>query len=54
METINVFAGLNIQPDEEKEVTDMYKAWDDHYKSGVQKGIQQGEHAKRRRAMLFS
>ena len=50
VETINVFAGLNIQPDEEKEVTDMYKAWDDHYKSGVQKGIQQGEHAKRRRA----
>ncbi len=47
METINVFAGLNIQPDEEKEVTDMCKAWDDHYRSGVQKGIQQGEHAKR-------
>ena len=40
---INVFAGLNIQPDEEKEVTDMCKAWDDHYRSGVQ----QGEHAKR-------
>ena len=54
METINVFAGLNIQPDEEKEVTDMCKAWDDHYRSDVQKGIQQGEHAKRRRAMLFS
>ena len=50
METINVFAGLNIQPDEEKEVTDMYKAWDDHYKSGVQKCILQGEHAKGRRA----
>ena len=47
VETINVFAGLNIQPDEEKEVTDMCKAWDDHYRSGVQKGIQQGEHAKR-------
>ena len=51
METINVFAGLNIQPDEEKEVTDMCKAWDDHYRSGVQngiqQGIQQGEHAKR-------
>ena len=43
VETINVFAGLNIQPDEEKEVTDMCKAWDDHYRSGVQ----QGEHAKR-------
>ena len=40
-------AGLNIQPDEEKEVTDMCKAWDDHYRSGVQNGIQQGEHAKR-------
>lgn len=50
VETINVFAGLNIQPDEEKEVTDMCKAWDDHYRSGVQKGIQLGEHAKRRRA----
>ena len=51
VETINVFAGLNIQPDEEKEVTDMCKAWDDHYRSGVQNGIQQGlqrgEHAKR-------
>ena len=47
VETINVFAGLNIQSDEEKEVTDMCKAWDDHYRSGVQKGIQQGEHAKR-------
>ena len=51
VETINVFAGLNIQPDEEKEVTDMCKAWDDHYRSGVQngiqQGIQQGEHAKR-------
>ena len=51
VETINVFAGLNIQPDEEKEVTDMCKAWDDHYRSGVQKGIQQGiqrgEHAIR-------
>ena len=47
VETINVFAGLDIQPDEEKEVTDMCKAWDDHYRSGVQKGIQQGEHAKR-------
>ena len=43
VETINVFAGLNIQSDEEKEVTDMCKAWDDHYRSGVQ----QGEHAKR-------
>ena len=42
VETINVFAGLNIQPDEEKEVTDMCKAWDDHYRSGVQNGIQQG------------
>ena len=42
VETINVFAGLDIQPDEEKEVTDMCKAWDDHYWSGVQKGIQQG------------
>ena len=51
VETINVFAGLNIQPDEEKEVTDMCKSWDDNYRSGVQKGIQQGiqrgEHAKR-------
>lgn len=51
VETINVFAGLDIQPDEEKEVTDMCKAWDDHYRSGVQKGIQQGiqrgEHAIR-------
>ena len=47
VETINVFAGLNIQSDEEKEVTDMCKAWDDHYRSGVQQGIQQGEHAKR-------
>ena len=51
VETINVFAGLDIQPDEEKEVTDMCKAWDDHYRSGVQNGIQQGiqrgEHAKR-------
>ena len=51
VETINVFAGLNIQPDEEKEVTDMCKAWADHYRSGVQKGIQQGiqrgEHAIR-------
>ena len=51
VETINVFAGLNIQPDEEKEVTDMCKAWDDHYRSGVQNGIQQGiqrgEHAIR-------
>ena len=59
VETINVFAGLNIQPDEEKEVTDMCKAWDDHYRSGVQngiqkgiqqglqKGLQRGEHAKR-------
>ena len=42
VETINVFAGLDIQPDEEKEVTDMCKAWDDHYRSGVQNGIQQG------------
>ena len=25
----------------------MCKAWDDHYRSGVQNGIQQGEHAKR-------
>ena len=51
VETINVFAGLDIQPDEEKEVTDMCKAWDDHYRSGVQNGIQQGiqrgEHAIR-------
>ena len=47
VETINVFAGLNIQPDEEKEVTDMCKAWDDHYRSGVQQGLQRGEHAKR-------
>ena len=47
VETINVFAGLNIRPDEEREVTDMCKAWDDHYKSGVQNGIQQGGHAKR-------
>ena len=47
VEKINVFAGLDIQPDEEKELTDMCKAWDDHYRSGVQKGIQQGEHAKR-------
>ena len=51
VETINVFAGLDIQPDEEKEVTDTCKAWDDHYWSGVQKGIQQGiqrgEHAIR-------
>ena len=51
VETINVFAGLDIQPDEEKEVTDMCKAWDDHYRRGVQQGIQQGiqrvEHAIR-------
>ena len=42
---------MNIQPDEEKEVTDMCKAWDDHYRSGVQnriqQGLQQGELAKR-------
>ena len=25
----------------------MCKAWDDHYRSGVQQGLQQGEHAKR-------
>ena len=47
VETINVFAGLDIQPDEEKEVTDMCKAWDDHNRSGVRKGIQQGKKAKR-------
>ena len=40
-----IFTSLEIPRDydEEKEVTDMCKAWDDHYRSGVQ----QGEHAKR-------
>ncbi len=44
-----IFTSLEIPRDydEEKEVTDMCKAWDDHYRSGVQNGIQQGEHAKR-------
>ena len=39
---INLFVGTDIKYDENEEVVNMCKAWDDHKKLGIQEGIQQG------------
>ncbi len=42
LSVLNTFLGLNMAPKEEKEETDMCKAWDDHKQRGVQEGLRQG------------
>lgn len=39
---INLFVGTDIKYDENEEVVNMCKAWDDHKKSGIQEGMQRG------------
>ena len=39
---INLFVGTDIKYDENEEVVNMCKAWDDHKKLGIQEGMKQG------------
>ena len=39
---INLFVGTDIKYDENEEVVNMCKAWDDHKKRGIQEGMKQG------------
>lgn len=43
LSVLNTFLGLNMEPKEEKEETDMCKAWDDHKQRGVQEGRREGD-----------
>ena len=50
---INLFVGTDIKYDENEEVVNMCKAWDDHKKLGIQEGMQRGMQQGMQQGRLF-